>query len=69
MSGKQGKEIRGSVRLGPTLSVARSDELFSLRVAGSLIRTLLLMVITAASHAMCDAELASDWSDVPGSGP
>ena len=30
MSGKQGKEIRG--RLGPTLSVARSDELFSLLV-------------------------------------
>ena len=35
MSGKQGKEIRGSVRLGPTLSVARSDELFRLRVSAT----------------------------------
>ena len=49
--------------------VARSDELFSLRVSGSLIRILLLMVITAASHAMCDAELASDWSGLTGHGP
>ena len=48
--------------------VASSDELFSLRVPGSLIRILLLMVITAASHAMCDAELASDWSGLPGHG-
>ena len=49
-------------------TVARSDELFSLPVPGSLIRILLLMVITAASHAMCDAQLASDWSALTGPG-
>ena len=50
-------------------TLARSDELFSLPVPGSLIRILLLMVITAASHAMCDAEPASDWSDDTSPGP
>ena len=72
MSGKQGKEIRGSVRLGPTLSVARSDELFSLPPGPChwlwyycwwLSRQTQVQV-TAASHAMCDAELASHWPDV-----